>query len=92
MTLTLDLTPQTEAWIAAQAEEFGIEPAEVALRLLEERAATATSLTTLQLNEKSPAAMLLGLFSNPADAALIDEVSAIAAAGRRTVSTRKIGL
>ena len=40
----------------------------------------------------TPAEMLLGLFASPADAALMDEVTAIAYEGRRNASTRDIGI
>ena len=49
---------------------------------------------TRRLNDlasKNPAEMLLGLFSRPEDAALMDDVTAIAYRGRHTASTRDIG-
>jgi hypothetical protein len=42
MTLHIDLAPQTEAWINAEAQQHGLLPADVARRVLEERAAAAT--------------------------------------------------
>ena len=41
---------------------------------------------------KTPAEMLLGLFSSAEDSALMDEVDEIAYEGRRTGTTRDIGL
>jgi hypothetical protein len=40
MTLTIDLVPQTEDWIIAKAQQLGVEPADLARRILDERAAT----------------------------------------------------
>ena len=41
---------------------------------------------------KTPAQMLLGLFSSPEDSVLMDEVTAIAYEGRRVATTRDIGV
>lgn len=41
---------------------------------------------------KTPAERLIGLFSSPEDASLIDEVTALAYEGRAAGSTRDIGL
>ncbi len=103
MTLTIDLSPQTEAWIAAEAEHLGVQPADLARRILDERALPPAQAPNGQESNgqapngqesdgQNPADMLLGLFSSPADAALLDEVTAIAYAGRNTPSTRDIGL
>src|SRR5579863_2697824 len=37
MTLTIDFTPQEEAWLNAQAAQQGLPPAEIVRRLVEER-------------------------------------------------------
>ena len=41
MTLQVDFTPQTEAWINAQAQQRGLRPADLVRRVIEESAATA---------------------------------------------------
>jgi len=38
MTLTIDLSPQTEAWIFNAAQHRGVPPAEFVRRMLDERA------------------------------------------------------
>ena len=40
MTLTIDLTPQEEAWLNEQARKTGVEPAEVVRKLVDERLPT----------------------------------------------------
>ena len=59
MTLTLELAPETEAWLAAEAEQQGIEPKDVAQRVLNERAVPAGSAVnqTPKISAKSAAAI-----------------------------------
>jgi hypothetical protein len=45
MTLQLELPPQIEAWLAAEAQQSGLSPGDVALRVIEERAATLPART-----------------------------------------------
>ena len=42
MTLNLDLTPQAEAWLKAEAQQRGLQLVDFAQRVLEERAITST--------------------------------------------------
>ncbi|HLK60592.1 MAG TPA: hypothetical protein VKU00_28780 [Chthonomonadaceae bacterium] len=37
MTLTIELTPQEEAWINAQTRQHGLSPAEIVRQLMDER-------------------------------------------------------
>ena len=37
MTLTIELTPQEEAWLHDQATKYGLQPAEIVKRLVDER-------------------------------------------------------
>ncbi|MBV9849162.1 MAG: hypothetical protein JO250_05680 [Armatimonadetes bacterium] len=41
MTRQVDFTPQTEAWINAQAQQRGLRPADLVRRVIEESAAAA---------------------------------------------------
>lgn len=40
MTLQLELPPQIEAWLATEAQQSGLSPGDIALRVIEERVAT----------------------------------------------------
>jgi hypothetical protein len=42
MTLQIDLTPQTEAWLTAEARQYGLLPEDVVRRVIEERACAFT--------------------------------------------------
>jgi len=55
MTLTLELAPETEAWLAAEAEQQGVGPEDVAQRVLNERAMPTGS----PVNETPQAAMAM---------------------------------
>jgi hypothetical protein len=41
MTLHIDVTPQAEAWLSAEAQQRGLLPTDVARRVIEERASAA---------------------------------------------------
>jgi hypothetical protein len=43
MKLTIDLAPQTEAWISAEAKHLGVLPADLVRGILDERAASTDS-------------------------------------------------
>lgn len=45
MTLTIDLTPQAEAWLSAEARQNGVLPSDWAQRVLEERAALSAPIS-----------------------------------------------
>ena len=92
ITLTIDLAPQTEAWLSAEAKQLGLKPADVARIVLEERVAANPHLDMEAATTQSPAEMLLGLFSSPADAALMDEVARLVYEGRAAGSTRDLGV
>ena len=92
MPLTLELAPQTEAWLSAEAQNRGVRPADVARAVLEERVAATPHSAKATPIGKSPAELLLGLFASPADAALMDEVAQIADEGRSVGSTRNVGI
>jgi hypothetical protein len=61
MTLNIDVTPREEAWLAAQAERFGLPPAEIVKRLIDAQLpAVATNAETVrEVDAKSAAAIAL---------------------------------
>jgi len=61
MTLTLELAPETEAWLAAEAEQQGVGPEDVAQRVLNERAMPTGSPVneTPQISARNAAAMAM---------------------------------
>ena len=73
-------------------EEQHVTPEQAVEQLIEAGIQARAQLIENSPNGKTPAEMLLGLFSNPEDAALMDEVIAIAYEGRGETSTRSIGL
>lgn len=92
--MTIELAPETEAWISREAEDRGIAPEDLARKMLDDRVAHLAGVSD-RIDDsapRTPAEMLIGLFSDPEDAALLDEVTAMAYEGRRTATTREIGL
>ena len=41
MTLSIELTPQSKAWLDAEAKSRGLKPADIIQRMIEERAAVS---------------------------------------------------
>lgn len=54
MTLQVDFTPQTEAWINAQAQQRGLLPADLVRRVIEESAAAAALPPRTQESDSKP--------------------------------------
>src|SRR5258708_15822690 len=52
MTLTIDLAPETEAWISSEAEHLGLGPSQLVQRILDERAAQSNQTETLPAEPK----------------------------------------
>jgi hypothetical protein len=53
MTLQVDFTPQTEAWINAQAQQRGLRPADLVRRVIEESAATTALPLRIEESDKT---------------------------------------
>lgn len=49
MTLTIELTPQTEAWVNAQANQRGVAPEEFVSRLVDEQRRDPARLDTSRI-------------------------------------------
>lgn len=54
MTLNIELTPQSEAWLDAEAKSRGLKPADIIRRLIEEHAVYDSDHTTHANREKTP--------------------------------------
>jgi hypothetical protein len=57
MTLTIDLTPQSEEWINHEAEIRGLQPADVVRRMIEEQTAAAPRRPKFKTPQEHIAAM-----------------------------------
>ena len=57
MTLTIEFTPQEEAWLHDQATHYGLPPSEIVKRLVEERLPPAK--TTSGIDPENAAAIAL---------------------------------
>jgi hypothetical protein len=54
MTLNIELTPQSEAWVAAQAKMRGVQPADIVKRLIEEQVVYGADHPKGANEEKTP--------------------------------------
>lgn len=84
--MVIDIPANIETEIERYAREKALTHDEAVVRLLE------TGLRASAGSEKTPAERMIGLFSSPEDAELMDEVVEIAYEGRRQSTTRDIGL
>ena len=74
------------------AAEQRATPEQIVECILDQGVRGYTNLGQETTNGKTPAEMLVGLFSSTENSALMDEVTAIAYEGRNASSTRDIGL
>jgi len=62
MTLNVDFTPQSEAWIKAEAHKRGVPPAEVIRSVIEERAAEDSGSRNSPANVTAKNAAAIAMF------------------------------
>jgi hypothetical protein len=78
--------------IQKMADQQDATPEQIIERMIDEGVRTHAKLSQEEGNGKTPAEMLMGLFSSPENTALMDEVTAMAYEGRNASTTRDIGL